>query len=106
MDRVPNGENIEGAPTLVYEVWDWYYSSPGPRTWRFIGYRALSLRQVLRYQDFGYHVERSRRDDRGGTTPLFPRLEASGLYPRGWLDTVSVSESGAPGRAPLVLDQS
>ena len=70
--------NVEGAPTLVYEVWDWYYSASLVPYWRFIGYRVLSLRQMLKYQDFGYHVERSHRRDRNGTLPLFPRLDSPG----------------------------
>lgn len=73
--------NVEGAPTLVYEVWSWQRRRkdgtvlwPEEQYWQFHGHRVLSLRQVQRYLDFGYHVERSRSRDRSGTTPLFPRL--------------------------------
>jgi len=78
--------NVEGAPTLVYEVWDWYYSAGLAPHWRFIGYRVLSLRQVLRYQDFGYHVERSRSGDRRDLVPLFPRLDPTGQDERDRMD--------------------
>jgi hypothetical protein len=91
-DRVPSGSNVEGAPTLVYEVWDWYYGPEGVH-WRFIGYRTLSLRQVLRYQDFGYHVERSAAGDRRDSTPLFPRLDPTGQDARDRVDPVPVPES-------------
>lgn len=100
--REPSAVNVEGAPTLVYEVWDWVDSDPQWRPlepqdcyWRFIGYRTLSLRQVLKYAEFGYHVERSRnasRDvarrgyDHGYTPPLFPRLGATGPGSRDWMD--------------------
>lgn len=73
--REPQTQNVQGAPTLVYEVW--YLMHPDGLGWVFIGYRTLSLSQVLRYLGFGYHVERSRRSDRGGTLPLFPRLDSA-----------------------------
>lgn len=91
--REPSSANVEGAPTLVYEVWDWVDSDPQWRPlkpeqchWRFIGYRTLSMRQVLKYAEFGYHVERSKSGDRGGTLPLFPRLGTTGPGSKDWLD--------------------
>lgn len=93
---------MEGAPTLVYEVWYWvdsdrHWKPPPPEEChcRFVGYRTLSLRQVLKYAEFGYHVERSpsatrdvagRGYDHGYTPPLFPRLGATGPGSRDWLD--------------------
>lgn len=102
--REPSSENVEGAPTLVYEVWDWIDSDPHWRPlaqekchWRFLGYRTLSLRQMLKYAEFGYHVERSNRSDRSGTLPLFPRLDPSGPGSRDRLDPVPVPEPGPSG---------
>ena len=87
----PPTANVEGTPTLTYEVW--YYDERGPYPanseglgWVFIGYRVLSLRQVRQYLAFGYSVERIKRGegdvarggyDRGYTPPLFPRLGAT-----------------------------
>jgi hypothetical protein len=92
-EREPSTLNVEGAPTLMYEVWDWVDSDkswkplpPEACHYRFIGYRVLSLRQVLKYADFGYHVERSKGRDHCGTAPLFPRLGATGPGSREWLD--------------------
>jgi hypothetical protein len=83
----PEGEhsgNVEGAPTMVYEVW--YYMHPDGLGWVFIGYRVLTLNQVLRYLSFGYLVERNRACDRNGTLPLFPRLAATCPDPSEGLD--------------------
>jgi hypothetical protein len=83
----PDGEssgNVEGAPTMVYEVW--YYMHPDGLEWVFIGYRVLTLNQVLRYLSFGYLVERSTGHDRNGTLPLFPRLGTTSPDPSEGLD--------------------
>ena len=92
-DREPWCPNIEGAPKLMYEVWDWVDSDkhwkplpPEECHYRFIGYRTLSLRQVLKYAEFGYHVERSKGRDHCGTPPLFPRLGTTGPGSRDWMD--------------------
>lgn len=70
----------------VYEVWSWHPELG----WLFVKYAVLSLRQVLNYQSFGYHVERSHdaprdvargADDRGYTPPLFPRLGSATEHP-------------------------
>jgi hypothetical protein len=76
-------QNVEGAPTLVYELWSYTRIS---HDWHFHGYHVLSLRQVQKYLDFGYHVERSHRSDRTGTLPLFPRLVATAKDPGHGLD--------------------
>lgn len=77
----------------MYEVWDWVDSdarwqplAPEACHWRFIGYRTLSLRQVLKYTEFGYRVERSKGRDPCGTSPLFPRLGSTGPGSKDWLD--------------------
>lgn len=82
--------NVEGAPTLVYEVW--YHMDPDHLGWVFIGYRVLSLRQVLRYKDFGYHVERSLDRDHRSLVPLFPRLDSTEADSGNGLDPLPVSE--------------
>jgi len=79
--REPSG-NVEGAPTLVYEMWSWHPELG----WLFVRYATLSLRQVLNYQSFGYHVERSKAGDRSGTLPLFPRLGSTSEDPGDRLD--------------------
>lgn len=89
-DREPSTANVEGAPTLVYEVW--YHMHPDGLGWVFVGYRVLSLREVLRYQDFGYHVERSPSGDRRDSTPLFPRLDPTGEGARDRMDSLHLSE--------------
>lgn len=81
---------MEGAPTLIYEVW--YHMHPDGLSWVFIGYRTLSLRLVLRHQEFGYHVERSFSRDRNGTLPLFPRLDSATEDPGNGLDPVPLPE--------------
>lgn len=87
-DREPSTSNVEGSPTLVYEVWDWVTSDkhwqpldPEECHWRFIGYRVLSLRQMLKYREFGYLVVRSKAGDRRDSTPLFPVVGAAQEYP-------------------------
>lgn len=92
--------NVEGAPTLVYELWIWEYRDsdgrvlwPEEQYWRFLGYRVLSLRQVLRYKDFGYHVERSLDRDHRSLVPLFPRLDSTEKDQGNGLDSLPVSES-------------
>lgn len=84
-DREPLSGNVEGAPALGYDVWDWVDSdsswrplAPEECHWRYIGLRVLSLRQVLKYRDFGYLTERSPSRDRSDTLPLFPRVVATG----------------------------
>lgn len=92
--------NIEGAPRVMYEVWSRQQREtpsgtvywPGAGPWIFIGYRVLSLRQVLKYQEFGYHVERSRSGDRRDLVPLFPRLDSAEEDPGDGLDPVPVPE--------------
>lgn len=74
-----SSENLEGAPTLSYELWRYH------ETWHFVEYRLLSLRQVLRYEEYGYTVRRlvGHRSD---TLPLFPLLGSTGQYPTDRLD--------------------
>lgn len=108
--REPSTKNVEGSPTLVYEVWDWVDSdkhwkplAPEACHWRFIGYRTLTLRQVLKYTEFGYLVERSpyasrnvggETDDRGRTSPLFPRMGSAPLSEADRVDAVPLPEPG------------
>jgi len=80
-DRESSG-NVEGAPTLVYELWSWHPE----HGWLFVRYATLTLRKVLNYQSFGYHVERSRSDDRRDLVPLFPRLDPTGQDERDRMD--------------------
>lgn len=107
---IKDGEppNVEGAPTLVYELWSTAKRDehgavlwPEEQPWVFVAYRVLSLRQVLKYQEFGYHVERSHRRDRNGTLPLFPRLDSADQDPGNGLDPMPVPEPGPSGSQAL-----
>lgn len=84
----PHTSNLEGAPTLVYEVWSLAQRDehgavlwPEEQPWHFHGYRVLSLRQMLKYREFGYLVVRSKAGDRRDSTPLFPVVGAAQEYP-------------------------
>lgn len=89
--------NPEGAPTLVYELWSWPEEKPADHyydidlakplaLWHFHGYRVLSLRQMLKYREFGYLVVRSKSGDRRDSTPLFPIVGAAQEYPPHGMD--------------------
>jgi hypothetical protein len=82
-------------------TWDWDRPSvlhpvDGVRwdVWEPVAVRLIrqttDLFEALRYQDFGYHVERSWDDPRS-TIPLFPRLELPDPPEPDWLGEGPVS---------------